>query len=67
MVYVIAAPEMMAAAAGAATFHDQFAQNLTTGAFSYTGVENAFSRELQNLENALGRYLLGSIGPGGLP
>jgi hypothetical protein len=50
-----------ALAAQAAAFHDQFAHNLATGAFSYTSIENAIINDLQNAVNDAGAYLLGTL------
>jgi len=54
-----------ALAAQAAAFHDQFAHNLATGAFSYTSIENAIINDLQNAVNDAGAYLLGTVGQQG--
>jgi hypothetical protein len=45
------AQDFQAAAAKAATFHEQFAQNLNAGAFSYTSIENAISSDIVNAEH----------------
>jgi hypothetical protein len=60
------AADYEAAAARAAAFHQQFVQNLTTGAFSYASVENAVSSSLQDLLSNTGGYLLGGVGKVGL-
>jgi PE family len=54
-----------ALAAQAAAFHDQFAQNLATSAFSYTSVENALINDLQNAVDDAGASLLGVVGQQG--
>jgi hypothetical protein len=43
------AANYQALAAQAAAFHDQFAHNLATGAFSYASIENAITSFLQNV------------------
>jgi ABC-type transporter Mla subunit MlaD len=60
------AQDFQAVAAEAATFHDQFAQKLTTGAFSYASIENAISSNLQGLPRNPAGYLLGGVGKVGL-
>jgi hypothetical protein len=63
------AQDFQAAAAQAATFHEQFAQNLNAGAFAYTSIDQAISNDIVNaeheVESAVGAFLLGNLfGPG---